>query len=67
MENQFYHRPANELRVIFWRSAGYLIEQALHRKELIHRCIRYTPVIAWGGFAFILGSFVGDALLKILY
>jgi hypothetical protein len=54
------------MSILFWSAAAFLADQAVQRRRLLRQAASYAPVTAGAAAAYIVGCFVGAALLAYL-
>ncbi|OGO69264.1 MAG: hypothetical protein A2Z37_07515 [Chloroflexi bacterium RBG_19FT_COMBO_62_14] len=52
--------------ILFWSAAAFVADQAVQRRRLLRQAANYAPVTAGAAAAYIVGCFVGAALLAYL-
>jgi hypothetical protein len=64
---QPYISQTKELaRMVFWGSVAFVAGQALRRRRTLRRIMRYAPLTAGAAAAYLVGCFVGAALMMVL-
>jgi hypothetical protein len=53
-------------RVIFWGSIAFVADLALRRRQTLRRIMRYAPLPAGAAAAYLVGCFVGAALMMVI-
>jgi hypothetical protein len=50
-------------RVLFWGALAFVVGQALRRRQALQRVVKYAPFTAGAATAYLVGCFVGAALV----
>lgn len=53
-------------RMIFWGCVAFVAGQALRRRNTLRRIMQYAPLTAGAAAAYLVGCFVGAALMMVL-
>ncbi len=53
-------------RMVFWGAVAFVADQALRRRKTLRRIMRYAPLTAGAAAAYLVGCFVGAALMMVL-
>lgn len=51
------------MRIIFWGAVAFAVGQALRRRQWLDRAATYAPLTVGAAAAYLIGCFVGVALL----
>ena len=54
------------LQLAFWGAVAFVADQALRRRRLLRRIARYAPLTAGAATAYLIGCFVGAAVVTYL-
>jgi hypothetical protein len=62
----FITQGRDVVQVVFWGTVAYLADQALRRRQLLRRVTRFAPFTAGAAAAYLIGCFVGAALVTLI-
>jgi hypothetical protein len=62
----FIHGKLELARVLFWGAVAFAVGQAIRQRPAIRRLMRYAPLTAGAAAAYLVGCFVGAALMTYL-
>lgn len=62
----FVSQSRDLVQVVFWGAVAYVADQALRRRQLLRQVARYAPLTAGAAAAYLIGCFVGAAVVGYL-